>query len=70
MCCALQEEIWVSGSDYWAATADPLRECAKRIVEDMNRNHWEDIHRFCNVYAKLDAEVCILNLAWILSRVK
>lgn len=52
-----QEEIWVSGPDYWAAAADPLREVAKRIVEDMNRNHWEDIRRFCNVYAKLDAEV-------------
>ena len=24
----------------------------------MNRNHWEDIRRFCLVYVQLDAEVC------------
>lgn len=53
-----QEEIWVTGPDYRAASADPLRECAKKIVEDMNRNHWEDIRRFCLVYVQLDAEVC------------
>ncbi|KAG0582804.1 hypothetical protein KC19_3G087400 [Ceratodon purpureus] len=60
-----EEEIWVPGSDYWAATADPLRECAKRIVEDMNRNHWEDIRRFCNVYAKLDAELEEASMTWV-----
>lgn len=53
-----QEEIWVTGPDYRAASADPLREYAKKIVEDMNRNHWEDIRRFCLVYVQLDAEVC------------
>jgi hypothetical protein len=56
-----QEEIWVMGTDYSAAVADPLRECAPRIVEDMNRKHWEDIRRFCNVYTRLDAEVSCLS---------
>lgn len=60
-----EEEIWVSGPDYWAAAADPLREVAKRIVEDMNRNHWEDIRRFCNVYAKLDAELEEASMTWV-----
>jgi hypothetical protein len=49
------------GTDYSAAVADPLRECAPRIVEDMNRKHWEDIRRFCNVYTRLDAEVSCLS---------
>jgi hypothetical protein len=53
----LQEEIWVSGSDFSAAVADPLRECAVRIVEDMNRKHWEDVRRFCKSHARLDVEV-------------
>jgi len=56
-----QEETWVMGTDYSAAVADPLRECAPRIVEDMNRKHWEDIRRFCNVYTHLDAEVSCLS---------
>nr|XP_024388101.1 glutamyl-tRNA reductase-binding protein, chloroplastic-like isoform X2 [Physcomitrium patens] len=60
-----EEEIWVSGSHYWAATADPLRDCANRIVEDMNRHHWEDIRRFCNVYANLDAELEEASMTWV-----
>ncbi|CAM6018217.1 unnamed protein product [Sphagnum balticum] len=60
-----EEEIWVMGTDYSAAVADPLRECAPRIVEDMNRKHWEDIRRFCNVYTHLDAELEEASMTWV-----
>jgi putative heme iron utilization protein len=60
-----EEEIWVMGTDYSAAVADPLRECAPRIVEDMNRKHWEDIRRFCNVYTCLDAELEEASMTWV-----
>lgn len=46
--------MWVSYEDYKQAAPDPLRECAAKIVDDMNRNHWEDVRRFCSVYAHLD----------------
>lgn len=60
-----EEDVWVSSSDYKEATADPLRECASKIVEDMNRNHWEDVRRFCNVYAHLDLAVEEAHITWV-----
>lgn len=53
----MQEEVWMSGDDYSSAVADPLREFAVKIVDDMNQKHWEDVRRFTNVYAGLDVEV-------------
>ncbi|MCO5582730.1 hypothetical protein L7F22_036629 [Adiantum nelumboides] len=44
-----EDSVWVSNVDYQRASPDPLRECAAKIVEDMNRNHWEDLRRFCKV---------------------
>ena len=52
-----QPSAVVSTLEYEQASADPLRDCAAKIVEDMNRNHWEDIRQFCNVYAQLDLMV-------------
>lgn len=60
-----EENVWVSNSDYKEAAADPLRECAAKIVEDMNRNHWEDIRRFCNVYANSDVLVEEARITWV-----
>ena len=52
-----QPSALVSTLEYEQASADPLRDCAAKIIEDMNRNHWEDIRQFCNVYAQLDLMV-------------
>ncbi|XP_002973412.2 glutamyl-tRNA reductase-binding protein, chloroplastic [Selaginella moellendorffii] len=60
-----EEEVWVSGVDYTGATSDPLKDYAPRIVEDMNKKNWEDILRFCRVYAHLEAEVEQASLTWV-----
>ncbi|CAM6118649.1 unnamed protein product [Calypogeia fissa] len=60
-----EEEVWVSGTDFSAAVADPLRECAAKIVEDMNRKHWEDVRRFCNSHARLNVEVEEASMTWV-----
>lgn len=53
----LQDGIWVSSSEYASAEPDPLRECAEKIVDEINTNNREDIYRFCNIYVELDFQV-------------
>ncbi|BBM97134.1 heme oxygenase (biliverdin-IX-beta and delta-forming) [Marchantia polymorpha subsp. ruderalis] len=60
-----EEEVWMSGDDYSSAVADPLREFAVKIVDDMNQKHWEDVRRFTNVYAGLDVEVEEVSMTWV-----
>eukprot|EP00897_Mesotaenium_endlicherianum_P001221 jgi/Mesen1/1126/ME000123S00294 len=60
-----EEEIAISGSEYEAAEADPLRECAAKIVEDMNRDYWEDIRRFSETYGGIDDEVEEARMTWV-----
>ncbi|KAL3701672.1 hypothetical protein R1sor_019694 [Riccia sorocarpa] len=61
-----EEEVWMSGADYSLAVADPLRDFAPKIVEDMNRKHWEDVRRFTNIYAGLkQAEVEEVSMTWV-----
>ncbi|KAI5056618.1 hypothetical protein GOP47_0028436 [Adiantum capillus-veneris] len=60
-----EDSVLVSDVDYREASPDPLRECAAKIVEDMNRNHWEDLRRFCKVYGHLDLSVEEARLSWV-----
>ncbi|KAG6549799.1 hypothetical protein Mapa_008780 [Marchantia paleacea] len=60
-----EEEVWMSSDDYSSAVADPLREFAVKIVDDMNQKHWEDVRRFTNVYAGLDVEVEEVSMTWV-----
>ncbi|KAL2649929.1 hypothetical protein R1flu_018057 [Riccia fluitans] len=61
-----EEEVWMSGADYSSAVADPLRDFAPKIVEDMNRKHWEDVRRFTNIYAGLkQVEVEEVSMTWV-----
>lgn len=53
----LQDGVWVSSSEYASAEPDPLRDCAERIVDEINANNREDLHRFCNIYADLNFQV-------------
>lgn len=60
-----EEGTWISGVDFQTAEPDPLRDSAADIVTDVNREHWEDIRRFCSAYAKLDIEVEDASLTWM-----
>eukprot|EP00850_Spirogloea_muscicola_P009085 SM000050S17010 [mRNA] locus=s50:324007:325418:- [translate_table: standard] len=61
-----EEEVWVASDDYRLALADPLKDVAGGIVEYFNREHWEDIRRFCSVYAGLeDADVEEASMTWV-----
>ncbi|GAQ79318.1 hypothetical protein KFL_000280230 [Klebsormidium nitens] len=59
------EELWVPGQDYLAATADPLRDCAPAIVEDMNQLMFEDIQRFPRVLAGADKDIDVARITWV-----
>ncbi|KAI4387104.1 hypothetical protein MLD38_004962 [Melastoma candidum] len=56
---------WVNSSEYRSASPDPLRDCAERIVDEINSNNIEDIHRFCNVYVDLDFQVLEAKMIWV-----
>ncbi|MCO5609955.1 hypothetical protein L7F22_064190 [Adiantum nelumboides] len=60
-----KDSVWVSNVDHQEASLDPLRECAAKIVEDMNRNHWEDLCWFCKVYGHLDLLMEEACLSWV-----
>lgn len=60
-----EEEFWVLDAEYTNAHADPLRDCAAKIVEDMNREHWEDIRRFCYSYAGVEEEIEEASMTWV-----
>ncbi|XP_057967772.1 glutamyl-tRNA reductase-binding protein, chloroplastic isoform X2 [Malania oleifera] len=49
-----EDGTWVTSSDYKNANPDPLREFAEKIVDEINANNMEDVHRFCNIYVDLD----------------
>lgn len=53
----LQDGVWVSSSEYASAEPDPLRDCAEKIIDEINANNREDVYRFCNIYAELDFQV-------------
>lgn len=55
----MQDGLWVTSSDYKNANPDPLRNSAGEIVNEINTNNREDVHRFCNVYVDLDFQVHI-----------
>eukprot|EP00271_Cylindrocystis_brebissonii_P017237 TRINITY_DN4399_c0_g2_i1.p1 TRINITY_DN4399_c0_g2~~TRINITY_DN4399_c0_g2_i1.p1 ORF type:complete len:423 (-),score=64.08 TRINITY_DN4399_c0_g2_i1:369-1637(-) len=60
-----EEVARVPGSLYASATADPLRECAGKIVEDMNREHWEDIRLMCEIFAGVVEKVEEASMIWV-----
>ncbi|KAG8388466.1 hypothetical protein BUALT_Bualt02G0128700 [Buddleja alternifolia] len=49
-----EDGVWVNSSEYASAEPDPLRDCAERIVDEINSHNKEDVNRFCNIYADLD----------------
>lgn len=60
-----EDGVWVSSSDYKHANPDPLRDFAEKIVDEINSNNMEDVHRFCNVFADLDFLVLEAKVIWV-----
>eukprot|EP00252_Welwitschia_mirabilis_P027441 TRINITY_DN9406_c0_g1_i1.p1 TRINITY_DN9406_c0_g1~~TRINITY_DN9406_c0_g1_i1.p1 ORF type:complete len:335 (+),score=49.03 TRINITY_DN9406_c0_g1_i1:274-1278(+) len=60
-----QEGCWVEATEYKSASADPLGNCAAKLIKDMNDKHWEDIHRICKVYTDLSVEAREAAMIWI-----
>lgn len=60
-----QEPAWIHADEYLEADADPLKDVAHKIVEDVNREHWQDLPRFCHAFAGIDDEVEDANLIWV-----
>ncbi|XWS20632.1 hypothetical protein CRYUN_Cryun31cG0119300 [Craigia yunnanensis] len=60
-----EDGIWVTSSAYKNANPDPLRDFAEGIVNEINTNNMEDIHRFCNVYVDLDFQVSEAKMLWV-----
>ncbi|XP_058113878.1 glutamyl-tRNA reductase-binding protein, chloroplastic-like [Magnolia sinica] len=60
-----EDGVWVASSEYVKANPDPLRNCAEKIVNEMNAKHKEDVHRFCNIYADLEFKVMEAKMIWV-----
>ncbi|OWM69523.1 glutamyl-tRNA reductase-binding protein, chloroplastic [Punica granatum] len=60
-----EDGIWVSSSEYKSASPDPLRDSAESIVNVINTNNMDDVHRFCNVYVDLDFLVSEAKVIWV-----
>ncbi|XP_038874967.1 glutamyl-tRNA reductase-binding protein, chloroplastic [Benincasa hispida] len=57
--------VWVNSSDYKTASPDPLRNCAEKLVDEINTNNAEDVIRFCNIYADLNLQFTEAKLIWV-----
>ncbi|KAG4198877.1 hypothetical protein ERO13_A05G114100v2 [Gossypium hirsutum] len=60
-----EDGVWVTSSDYKNENPDPLRNSAEEIVNEINNNNREDVHRFCNVYVDLDFQVSEAKMIWV-----
>lgn len=60
-----EDGIWITSSAYKNANPDPLRDFAEGIVNEINTNSMEDVHRFCNVYVDLDFQVSEAKMIWV-----
>ncbi|KAG9441745.1 hypothetical protein H6P81_017599 [Aristolochia fimbriata] len=60
-----EDGIWVTSLEYMKANPDPLRNYAEKIVNEMNANRMEDVHRFCNIYVDSGFEVAEAKMIWV-----
>ncbi|XP_022724776.1 glutamyl-tRNA reductase-binding protein, chloroplastic [Durio zibethinus] len=60
-----EDGLWVTSLAYKNANPDPLRDFADGIVNEINTNNMEDVHRFCNVYVDLDFQVSDAKMIWV-----
>lgn len=60
-----EDGVWVTSMDYKSANPDPLRDFAKKLVNEINDHNSEDVLRFCNIYAQLDFQVLDAKMVWV-----
>ncbi|KAI3463167.1 hypothetical protein Pfo_019830 [Paulownia fortunei] len=60
-----EDGVWVSSLEYASAEPDPLRDCAEKIVDEINTHNKEDVYRFCNIYVDLDFQVLDAKMVWV-----
>ncbi|KAK6153413.1 hypothetical protein DH2020_013052 [Rehmannia glutinosa] len=60
-----EDGVWVTPSEYASAEPDPLRDCAEKIVEEINTHNKEDVYRFCNIYVDLNFQVLDAKMVWV-----
>ncbi|KAF3782626.1 Glutamyl-tRNA reductase-binding protein [Nymphaea thermarum] len=60
-----EDGIWVTDAEYRNSFPDPLRICAKKIVDEMNNDHMEDVHRFSNIFVDLEFQVVEARMMWV-----
>ncbi|XP_048546837.1 glutamyl-tRNA reductase-binding protein, chloroplastic isoform X3 [Triticum urartu] len=61
----LKGRVWVVPSEYSDAEPDPLRNFAESVVEEMNSEHAEDVHRIYNIYAESDFQALDVKMIWV-----
>ncbi|KAJ0989483.1 hypothetical protein J5N97_007839 [Dioscorea zingiberensis] len=60
-----EDGVWVNNLDYANAEPDPLRNCAEKIVEEMNSVHAEEVYRLCNIYVDTEFQVTDTKMIWV-----
>lgn len=60
-----EDRVWVVPSEYSDAEPDPLRNFAESIVEEMNSEHAEDVHRIYNIYTESDIQAMDVKMIWV-----
>ncbi|XP_048546835.1 glutamyl-tRNA reductase-binding protein, chloroplastic isoform X1 [Triticum urartu] len=61
----IEGRVWVVPSEYSDAEPDPLRNFAESVVEEMNSEHAEDVHRIYNIYAESDFQALDVKMIWV-----
>ncbi|CAA6670280.1 unnamed protein product [Spirodela intermedia] len=52
-----EDGIWVNSVEYGNAEPDPLRNCAEKIVHEMNTEHSEDVQRLSSAHVETEFQV-------------
>ncbi|KAK6915151.1 hypothetical protein RJ641_020268 [Dillenia turbinata] len=60
-----EDGTWVTSVGYRAATPDPLRDFAEKLVDEINANNMEDVLRFSHIYADLNFQVLEAKIVWV-----
>ncbi|XP_020692609.2 glutamyl-tRNA reductase-binding protein, chloroplastic [Dendrobium catenatum] len=60
-----EDTVWITSLDYLNAEPDPLRNCAEKIVYEMDTKHTEDVLRVCHVYLDTQFQVTDAKLIWL-----
>ncbi|CAN6460204.1 unnamed protein product [Victoria cruziana] len=60
-----EDGLWVTDAEYRSSFPDPLRTCAKKIVDEMNEKHIEDVERFSNIFVDLEFQVLEARMMWV-----